>query len=203
MDVSGYWSVNGNWYVYKTWEIEQERKNDLNCAECKRLFALTNWANIESHMREVHVPKRKKKWAFTFTTNLDTKLEVQKEMCYSAWKLFLQKTTPVEEGKVYLEYTEEGRPHLHGWYATEHGGRVFAKTIRRCWPTWGEKARQKHFVGGYHEEMKTDRYEEYSSAEGRLVVSKKKDADARYHGDMADVWWLDRGKGYFAENPPE
>lgn len=167
-----------------------------DCDVCINFFAQTcvarvqHWSSWEAHVKS-HWPKPKKTYAFTFTTNLDTKLEVQKEMCYSAYKLFLQKTTPVEEGEVYLEYTEEGRPHLHGWYVTEDGGRIFAKTFRRCWPTWGEKERKPRFAGGYHEEMKTNRYRGYASSEGRLVVVKKKNEDVRYEPTNADVWHLE------------
>lgn len=135
------------------------------------------------HCRRYHPdPKPPKTFAFTFTTNLNTQLEVQKEMCFAAYKLFLQNTTPVEEGEVFLEYTEQGRPHLHGWYVTRDGGRIFAKTFRRCWKYWGEKDRQKRFAGGFHEEMKTNRYKGYASAEGRKVISKEKGADVFYHG---------------------
>lgn len=143
------------------------------------------------HMRQSHPkPKPKKKYAFTLTTNLNSELEIQKEMCYSAWKLFLQNTTPVEEGEVYLEYTEERRPHLHGWYVCRDGGRIFAKTFRRCWTYWGEKATQKKFAGGYHEEMKTERYKGYSSSEGRLIVKKEKDSTAIYAEDTASKWHI-------------
>lgn len=129
------------------------------------------------HEKKEHY-KKHKTYAFTFTTNQNTKEEIQKEMCESAWRLLNQKTTPVVEGQVYLEYTEEGRPHLHGWYKTESGGRIFAKTFKRCWQFWGEKNRMTKFPGGYHEEMKTDRYLEYASSEGRLVVRKSKDNNA-------------------------
>lgn len=156
------------------------------CSKCKLLWSIDSKAFGE-HVYE-HVPKPVKTFAFTFTTNLDTQLEVQKEMCDSAWRLFQQKTTPVAEGEVYLEYTEEGRPHLHGWYVTEDGGRIFAKTFRRCWSPWAEKARQTKFAGGFHELMKTNRYKGYASTEGRLVVAKAKNADAHYFGETADKW---------------
>lgn len=191
MDISGYRSVNGNWYTYAMWRIEQDMKNVVKCDECKRLFSLANWENIEQHLRTVHRAKNSPKtFAFTFTTNKDTKMEVQQEMCCSAWKLFLQKTTPVVEGEVYLEYTEQGRPHLHGWYVTEDGGRIFAKVFHRCWPPWGEKARQTKFAGGYHELMKTNRYKGYASSEARLIIRKQKDALPEYFAENADKWWI-------------
>ena len=179
MDISGYLRPNGNWLAF------------ADDVEWKRLLGKGNWAEIEAYLRQEHpAPKKRKTYAFTFTTNLDTKLEVQKEMCYSAWKLFQQKTTPVEEGEIYLEYTKEGRPHLHGWYVTEDGGRIFAKTFRRCWPTWGEKERQTKFAGGYHELMKTNRYIGYASDEDRLIISKRKDADVEYHVATAEKWHI-------------
>lgn len=154
--------------------------------------AIAMWEDAKEHMKHMKTahppPKPKKTFAFTFTTNQDSKLEIQKEMCYSAWKLFLQNTTPVEEGEVYLEYTEEGRPHLHGWYVCRDGGRIFAKTFRRCWKYWGEKATQKQFAGGYHEEIKTARYKGYASEEGRLIVKKEKDTTATYAEHVANVW---------------
>lgn len=180
MDVSGYYRPNGNWLAF------------ADDVEWKRLLGKGNWPEIEAYLRQEHpAPKKRKTFAFTFTTNKDTQLEVQKEMCYSAWKLFQQKTTPVEEGEVYLEYTEQKRPHLHGWYVTEDGGRIFAKVFHRCWPSWGEKARQTKFAGGYHELMKTNRYKGYASSEARLILRKQKDAvDAEYFGETADKWHI-------------
>lgn len=193
-DVSGYRSVNGKWY--ENFEYTMKTKygptwNEPSDEEFLRLFRLGRWEPIEQYLRkQVASVTPKKTFAFTFTTNLDTKLEVQKEMCYSAWKLFLQKTTPVEEGEVFLEYTEQGRPHLHGWYVTEDGGRIFAKTFRRCWSPWAEKARQTKFAGGFHELMKTNRYKGYASDEGRLIVSKKPNAPAEYHTATAEKWHI-------------
>jgi len=187
-DISGYRSANGNWYNWIDWAA----KHDINSPyyqatvdeELKKLCDKGDWDGARRHVGAA----KKKTFAFTFTTNLDTKLEVQKEMCSAAWKLFQQKTTPVSQGQVYLEYTEQGRPHLHGWYETEDGGRIFAKTFRRCWPPWGEKARQTRFAGGFHELMKTNRYIGYSSSEGRLVVSKQPNADVFYHVETAEKW---------------
>lgn len=178
--------LSGSCVVCKEF-IERDYKDyDLQ----QRVIAMTKDAATHmEHMRVVHPPpKPPKTFAFTFTTNLNTQLEIQQEMCFAAYKLFLQNTTPVEEGEVFLEYTKEGRPHLHGWYVTKDGGRIFAKTFRRCWKYWGEKDRQKRFAGGFHEEMKTNRYKGYASAEGRKVVSKEKGADVFYHALQADTY---------------
>jgi len=163
-------------YDYSIYDIQTRCKEMVRQVELHR-----------NHYKSVHERSRKQ-YAFTFTTNADTGLEEQKTMCEAAYRLMLQKTTPVRQAEVYLEYTEEKRPHLHGWYETEDGGRIFAKTFRRCWPRWGEKARQTHFAGGFHELMKTERYKGYSSSEGRLVVSKQIDADPVYHVTTAETW---------------
>jgi len=110
--------------------------------ELKQLWRIGNWDEIERYLRSKHASHQAKKtFAFTFTTNSDRKLEIQQEMCNSAWKLFQQKTIPVEEGEVYLEYTEQGRPHLHGWYVTEDGGRIFAKVFSSLLAVVGGKGK--------------------------------------------------------------
>lgn len=141
---------------------------------------LTHWK--KDHNKDI------KTYAFTFTTNKDTKLEVQKEMCEAAAKLFNQKTVPVLEGEVYLEYTEEGRPHLHGWYKTVSGGRIFAKIFKRCWAPWGEKGHLTKFPGGYHELMKNNRYIGYAQSEGRLVVRKTPEGYGEYIVESAEKY---------------
>lgn len=163
---------------YKVYDIQ---------TKCRMMMEAVEQHN--THMKQAHSAKRKC-YAFTFTTNLDTQIEIQKEMCYAAWKLLSQKTVPVLKGEVYLEYTEKKRPHLHGWYETEDGGRIFAKVFQRCWKYWGEKARQTKFAGGFHEEMRTNRYIAYASAEARLVCIKMPGQDARYE-PVADTWWPD------------
>ena len=169
---------------YRTFKAQSDPNDDLN-----RLWVRVNFYTWLKGVREEEA-KPKKEFAFTFTTNQDTKLEIQKEMCDSAHKLYAQKTTPVVEGEVYLEYTKEDRPHLHGWYVTEHGGRIFAKTFRRCWQYWGEKERQTKFAGGYHEQTKSKRYRGYASDEGRLILRKKPDQPLEFFQDTAEVWHL-------------
>lgn len=114
----------------------------------------------------------KKQFAFTLTTNSDDRASAQSQLCFAVLRLFEQRTNPIAQGGAWLEYTEAGRPHIHGWYETKDGGRVFAKTFARCWPLWKEKRGLTRFGGGYHEEMKTNRYLAYASAEGREVIRK-------------------------------
>lgn len=137
------------------------------------------WKVWEAHVRKEHWRKAKR-YAFTFTTN-KMPSEIQAEMIDSCHKLFRQQTVPIQEGEAYLEYTKEGRPHIHGWYETEDGGRVFAKVFQRCWPYWKEARGKTMFEGGFHEEMKTDRYKAYASVEGRVICMKKKSEPCVYN----------------------
>lgn len=128
---------------------------------------------VEYHGREDQSNK-KKQFAFTLTTNGDDVAEEEEKLREAVEKIFRQQTVPVYEGAAYLEYTEAGRPHIHGYYETNDGGRIFAKVFKRCWPLWGETRGHTKFAGGYHEQMKTNRYKGYMAAEGRVVCTVEK-----------------------------
>lgn len=149
------------------------------CPECTSLWSKCDSKAYVAHIWE-HVPKPKKVYAYTLTTGGDDVPAETAKLCEAVWKLHTQKSVPILEGGAYLEYTKEGRPHIHGWYVTEDGGRIFAKVFQRCWPNWKEKRGMTQFPGGYHELMKTNRYLGYASAEGRLVCSKNSNEPARY-----------------------
>lgn len=151
-----------------------------NCKKCWELWQKTDSNAYYQHIWE-HASKPKKKYAFTLTTNGNDVMEEQNNLCEAVNRLFLQQTVPIEEGGAWLEYTSVGRPHIHGWYSTSDGGRVFSKVFQRCWPRWKEKRGLREFPGGYHEEMKQDRYLGYASAEGRQVIEKKKTEPVRFY----------------------
>lgn len=132
------------------------------------------------HCKRYHADRKGKQYAFTFTTN-KSKEEIESTMIESCYKLYRQQTCPIREGAAYLEYTEEGRPHIHGWYETEDGGRVFAKVFARCWPAWKEKRGLTKFAGGYHELLKTNRYKSYASCEERVICLKKENEPLVYY----------------------
>lgn len=112
-------------------------------------------------------------FAFTLTTNItDAALfpEEEQKMVLAATKILSQQTNTVKEGEAYLEYTTNGAPHIHGWYKTEKGGRIYAKIFKRHWNLWNEDIRiGKGHQGGYHEKQKSANYNKYASAEGRLI----------------------------------
>lgn len=127
---------------------------------------------------------KRTKYAWTFTTNLMPS-QIQEDMCYAVLRLMTQKTNPVRQGEAYLEYTKEGRPHIHGWYETQSGGRIYAKTFARAWSYWGEKKGLREFPGGYHEVMKSQMYRQYASDEGRLIFKKEIYGEYIFNADQA------------------
>jgi len=113
-------------------------------------------------------------YAFTLTTGCDLSevKEEEERMIFAVNKILQQQTCPVLEGDAYLEYTEAGRPHIHGWYRCDMGHRIYQKIFKRYWPEWNEGNKQGEGIkGGYHKEMKTNKYKDYAAAEGRKVCS--------------------------------
>jgi hypothetical protein len=121
--------------------------------------------------------KTSQKYAFTLTTNVtnDNWVQAEQDMIQASYKLYSQTTCTIVDGDCYLEYTKDGRPHIHGWYQTENGGRVYAKVFGRIWKLWDEDKKQgKGHQGGFHEKVKSLHYEQYASAEERKVCGKSK-----------------------------
>lgn len=176
--------------AYIIWSEEHERKKAYSEGPGRWTGELVKETEkVFIHCKQKHREKPKHKYAFTFTTGEDTKLQIQKEMCEAAYKLFTQKSKEILRGEVYLEYTENNRPHLHGWYETEDGGRVYSKTFKRVWPTWGEgKSNRADFIGGYHKEMASDQYKSYASDEGRRLIFKE-GTSLDYDGKIAITWY--------------
>lgn len=151
------------------------------CSECMRLvpwgYMRHNAEAIDAYSRHIKTHQKKETaYAFTFTTAAKPEGFVQAEeaLIDAAERLYRQESVPIKEGAAFLEYGEDGRPHVHGWYQTEDGGRVFSKVFHRCWPEWAEKRGKTKFAGGYHEVMKSNRYIGYANAEGRCIVKKTK-----------------------------
>jgi len=142
-----------------------------NCIVYNKKFAAWNSERIKRKI------KASQKYAFTLTTNAnnDDWIQAEQDMIQAAHKLFTQTTCTIQEGESYLEYTHNGRPHIHGWYQTENGGRVYAKVFERIWKIWDEDKRQgKGHQGGFHEKVKSLNYERYASAEERKVCGKSR-----------------------------
>lgn len=126
-----------------------------------------------SREEETRQEAARKVWAFSLTT---PDRDAAPDLWEATVKLFEQRSVPIAVGEAHLEYGASGLPHVHGWYETDHGGRVFAKVFKRCWPLWGEdKRHHTAFRGGFHEKAKDPAaYRLYASAEQRLIVRKEK-----------------------------
>lgn len=127
----------------------------------------------ETHRAAQHEAKQRRVWAFSLTT---PDITAASDLWDASIRLFEQRSVPISQGESFLEYGSSGLPHVHGWYETEHGGRVFTKVFKRVWPLWGEDRRHHtKFRGGYHELVKNPAaYNLYASAEQRLIVRKIK-----------------------------
>lgn len=89
-------------------------------------------------------------WAGTFTV-APTDPYNEDDMIRAVRKLFSQSTSPVKKYSWYLEYTENGLPHIHFCYATPDGGRILRKVFARVWPIWNEDISVgRGHRGGYH-----------------------------------------------------
>lgn len=104
-------------------------------------------------------------YAFTLTTNLDS--TTREELLFAVEKLFRNgrtyKNEPIKRGAYCVEYTDAGRPHIHGVYTTGSERRITAKSFNRAWKLWDEKKKQGNgHQGGYHSLCtNSQKYSEY------------------------------------------
>ena len=190
-------AVPMEWILDVEREVAQRQKVhlgglQLEVPEFYQLLVKHNYGREPTSMEQYNIvmsPKFKKEWtelqqskikksqkyAFTFTTNAhcDDWIAAEQDMIKACHKLYSQTSCTIVQGDCYLEYTSDGRPHVHGWYQTESGGRVYAKVFERIWKIWDESKKQgKGFQGGFHEKVKSLQYEKYASAEERKICSK-------------------------------
>lgn len=89
-------------------------------------------------------------WAGTLTMSPNDSLN-EEDMVDAIKKIMKQKTCPVEKYAWYLEYTENGLPHIHFIYRTPTGGRIHQKVFKRIWKIWDEnQSVGAGHRGGYH-----------------------------------------------------
>lgn len=106
-----------------------------------------------------HIGNGKPKGAFVGTLTMSPALAQEfglneAEMISAITKLFKQKTSPVKKSAWYLEYTQNGTPHIHFCYETASGGRILEKVFKRVWPIWDESVGcGAGHRGGYHTPM--------------------------------------------------
>jgi hypothetical protein len=111
--------------------------------------------------------QKKQVWGFTLTTN---KVDDEQALKDAVIKLMTQTSCPIAEGQAFLEYTKDGKPHIHGYYTRAKGCRIYAKIFTRSWPLWDEsKKHGKGHQGGWHQKINSDQYKDYAAAEGRQI----------------------------------
>jgi len=95
-------------------------------------------------------------FAGTLTMSPDDKTN-EEEMIASMKKIFAQKTCPIKRYVWYLEYTQNGLPHIHFIYETESRGRIHQKVFKRYWKSWDESQKiARGHRGGYHKHVDSE-----------------------------------------------
>lgn len=89
-------------------------------------------------------------WAGTLTISPSDPYN-EEDMVDAIKKIMRQQTCPVEKYAWYVEYTDNGLPHIHFIYKTPNGGRIHQKVFKRVWKIWDEsqKVGAGH-RGGFH-----------------------------------------------------
>lgn len=83
--------------------------------------------------------------------------ETEEDMVVAIEKIMSQKTCPIDKYSWYVEYTDNGLPHIHFIYRTVSGGRIHAKVFKRYWKQWDEKRKLgKGHQGGYHRHVESE-----------------------------------------------
>jgi len=104
-------------------------------------------------------------YVFTLTTNNDQ--HTKDNLLGAAQKLFKNgrtyKDEPIIKGAYCLEFTEAGRPHIHGIYTTGSPRQLTDRSFQRAWKLWEPKKKQgAGHQGGFHQKSTNpDKYKDY------------------------------------------
>jgi len=104
-------------------------------------------------------------YVFTLTTNNDE--HTKDNLLGAAAKLFKNgrtyKDEPIIKGAYCLEFTEAGRPHIHGIYTTGSPRQLTDRSFQRAWKLWNPNKKQGAGIqGGYHNKATNpDKYKDY------------------------------------------
>lgn len=112
-------------------------------------------------------------FAGTLTKAPDWK-ETEDDMIRAMHKIMEQNTCPVEKYAWYLEYTQNGLPHIHFIYQTVSRGRIHQKVFKRYWKQWNEANRiGVGHIGGYHKHVASEiAYQEYIAKDGGVHMDR-------------------------------
>lgn len=102
----------------------------------------------------------------------------EEQMIVAIEKIMKQQTTAVKRFIWYLEYTQNGTPHIHFVYECDTGGRIHQKVFKRYWKTWDESVKcGAGFRGGYHKLVTSEiAYTEYIAKDASVRHGIKWDA---------------------------
>lgn len=162
-------------YHGDNWRTNQGPYTTDWCAKCSWLKeSLTNYGRCDRHNYEVlkvkhHNGNGKPKGLFagTLTMSPNDPENVETMIC-AIKKIFSQNTCPVKRYVWYVEYQDNGLPHIHFIYETESSGRIHSKVFKRYWKVWDESKRLGNgFRGGYHKVVDSETaYLEYIEKDG-------------------------------------
>jgi len=160
------------------------RENELarNCSittnDFEKLFRLimNAYRKCPTHgSKDGRVGNGKPKGVFAGTLTKSTADEVSEdEMVKAIQKILTQQTCPVRKYAWYVEYTQNGTPHIHFIYETEGGGRIHQKVFKRYWKMWDESIKCGFgFRGGFHKPCASEiAYTEYIQKESTRFENK-------------------------------
>lgn len=137
---------------------------------------ITNaYRRCPTHGLKVKPANGKPKGLFAGTLTKSTHDDVTEEQMITAiQKIMSQQTTAVKRYIWYLEYTQNGQPHIHFVYECNSGGRIHQKVFKRYWKMWDESTRcGAGHRGGYHKLVDSEiAYVEYIAKDASVRHGK-------------------------------
>lgn len=92
-----------------------------------------------------------REFTFTYGEHFDDPEEAKRVMSQAIDRLTRYYKDEIIEFHAVGEYTQAGRPHIHGWYHLENGLKITDKNFKRAYPPWNPKRKLgRGFEGGHH-----------------------------------------------------
>lgn len=92
-----------------------------------------------------------REFTFTYGEHFADPEEAKRVMAQAIDRLTRYYKDEIIEFHAVGEYTQAGRPHIHGWYHLENGLKITDKNFKRAYPPWNPKKKLgRGFEGGHH-----------------------------------------------------
>lgn len=92
-----------------------------------------------------------REFTFTYGEHFADPEEAKRVMAQAIDRLTRYYKDEIIEFHAVGEYTQAGRPHIHGWYHLNDGLKITDKNFKRAYPPWNPKRKLgKGFEGGHH-----------------------------------------------------